>query len=666
MAPRPVRLVNRTLGAAVFALAFAACSDTTPPVVVTSLTVAPDPVLFTRIGDTIAVVASPKDASGNTVSATVTWTTSDPAIATVKGSGTSATIVSRGFGIATITAAAGGAPPEAVDVRVGYNVNSNQTCSNLDIRIPRVELQSANLIIASDVNNPPSGFTAADYQYFADTFESLVWPVLTQNFGMPSDVDKNGKVIAFFTRAVNELTEPNSSSVVGGFFFGRDLFPKTPMPGFGACVGSNVGELFYMLVPDPSGAVNNNVRTLEAVRASTVGVMGHEMQHLINSGRRLYVNQNATYPEVSYMEEGLSHIAEEMIFYAASEHKPRSNLSRATVPFSNPPATPQAEALLAYMRSNLNRFSNYLKDPSSNAPFQNDDDLATRGAAWSWLRYLADHETTSPASVPACGSTASLTVGGYCGIEGSAAAQFGVAGGSGGGEFTVVAFADGASIQTTASASNAISVSGPPNPSLAAAGSASYSGAIGGSAAALILDGTFHGRLRALERRELTGRVPGARAAFGRGVSDGARMQLSPAGPSRIVVTVENVWTKLVNSNDTGMTNLRGVFGTDVPARTRGWAVANYTDDAGLSVPVQFTHPSWNFRDILRIFTANNDSYPLQTRVLGGTGSVVSLVNGGAAYFRLGVPASATATVTFTVNGGAPPSNLKLVVVRTK
>ena len=41
--------------------------------------------------------------------------------------------------------------------------------------------------------------------------------------------------------------------------------------------------------------------------------------------------------------------------------------------------------------SNFGRLDEYLGAPSSNSPFADNDDLATRGATWSFLRYAADH-----------------------------------------------------------------------------------------------------------------------------------------------------------------------------------------------------------------------------------------------------------------------------------
>lgn len=546
-----------------------------------------------------------------------------------------------------------------------YNASLN-ACLNPVLRTGLVEAETAHLTIVADVNNPAGGFTAIDYQTMATTFESLVWPVLTENFGVPADIDNTGRVVAFFTRAVNEMTPAGSQSFVGGFFYARDLFPKVANTNFQACPGSNEAEMFYIIAPDQSGEVNGNVRATNFIRTIAVGVIGHEMQHLINSSRRLFVNTAAEWPEVVYMEEGLAHIAEEMLFYEASGIAPRSNVTEAMIKSSQ--AT--LDAANSYATSNLGRFSLYLKAPSANSPYNTNDNLTTRGATWSWLRYLADRGVATPVSGPACGTSITLALNGTCRLDGAAAVQFTLEGaGSGGSEFTIVAFADGAQLTTAASATNALVAGGPPTPSRIAGGAdmARFGEAtIGGFATPISLDLAFHGRLRAIERRELSARVPQARARFAKRSRGLARFSVTraPERASFAAVAVEPVWGRLVNSNDTGTVNLRAEFGQDIGGATRDWAVANYVDDAVSVAPSQYTHLSWNFRSVLPILSSNT-AFPLQTQSLAGS-STVTLINGGAAYYRLGVAASTTSVVSFTVNGTAPPANLKLVVIRTK
>lgn len=637
------------------------------------------------IGATVQLTATPKDEAGNPVSATVTWTSANPAVATVNSSGL---VTATGLGTTKVRASVGSLFQEVSIVvsQAQYNVNAESACSSPDMRGFKVETESAHLRIVSGLDNPPGGFTTQDYQAFAATFESLVWPVLTENFGTPSDIDNNGKVVAFFTRAVNELTPANSQSVVGGFFFGRDLFPRGGSSRLQACASSNEAEMFYMLVPDPTGVVNGNVRSLESVRRLTMGVIGHEFQHLINSSRRLFINQGALWPERAYMEEGLSHIAEEMLFYEASGGLlPRMNVDIDMVRQSQQ----RLDAFNAYMISNAGRFSAYLKSPHDNAPYQKDDDLPTRGAIWSFLRYLADRGTPgTPFTEPVCAEPVALAVGGRCRIDGAAAAQFNVAAGGSLGEFTISAFAadvppvgtgssatDG-TISTTASATGSVAVTGPPNPWTGFGGahlSTSSVESLGGFAPALVQDVAFHARLRAIERRDLPGRVAGARAAYAARAALGPRMYSGEAtGPSMAVAALEPVWSQLVNSNDTGIVNLRGRFGADITGAARDWAVAHYVDDTGLSgLPSQYLHRSWNFRSVLPALSSNGatsgspGTYPIKVHSL--TESVaLTMTNGGAAYYRLGVPAGATSTVRFTVGGATPTANLKLVVVRTK
>src|SRR6185503_13877406 len=138
--------------------------------------------------------------------------------------------------------------------------------------------------------------------------------------------DHNGREVIFFTRAVNELTQPNSGEVIAGFFIPRDLYPQTSTRTFKACAGSNVGEMVYMQVPDPRGVVNGNPESVSEVRQFTVATLAHEFQHLINASRRLYVNKTRDAQEDTFLNEGLSHIAEELLFYRESGLSPLQNI----------------------------------------------------------------------------------------------------------------------------------------------------------------------------------------------------------------------------------------------------------------------------------------------------------------------------------------------------
>ena len=145
-------------------------------------------------------------------------------------------------------------------------------------------------------------------------------------FGEPTDIDKNGHIAIVFTRAVNELTPRGAFSYVGGLTFSRDLFPQVGTARAQACPSSNEGEYLYLMTPDPSGTINGNRRTNGFVDTNTTAVIAHELVHLINASRKLYVNTAAPKFEVKWLDEGLAHVAEELLFYRESGLSPRSNL----------------------------------------------------------------------------------------------------------------------------------------------------------------------------------------------------------------------------------------------------------------------------------------------------------------------------------------------------
>ena len=270
---------------------------------------------------------------------------------------------------------------------ITVNVNGDSACNSPTYRGVRVAAVGTKSIVLADTLNPSGGFTDADYQRFASRFDNLVYPLDVSNFGAPSDIDGNGRVAILFTSAVNALTDPGSPSMVGGFFFGRDLYPTTTQNGLGGCPGSNVGEMFYMLAPDPNGTINGNVRRTGFVDTLTTGILAHEFQHLINASRRLYVNTSARdVDEVVWLNEGLSHVAEELLYYAETGQSPRHNLSGADVTSS---AT-TSRLFLADEVNNFDRFYDYLQAPGDHSPSADDDSIPTRGATWSFLRYAVD------------------------------------------------------------------------------------------------------------------------------------------------------------------------------------------------------------------------------------------------------------------------------------
>ncbi len=275
---------------------------------------------------------------------------------------------------------------------VTLNANGNDACTNPDNRRARVAAVSKQAIVLADSTNPAGGFTDADYLSIATTFDTLVWPLDTTAFSAPTDIDNNGHVILFFTDAVNALTPPSGvDGVVGGFFFSRDLFPPTGGPDIQACATSNFGEMFYLPVVDPAGIFNPYFTDKPTLISDIIGTLAHEFQHLINGSRRVYIT-NAVDFEVVWLNEGMSHIAEELLYYRTSGFTPKQNLNFATT-VTNATAA-QFNDLNSYQAQNLGRLAEYVSATDVNSPYAPNDELATRGGTWELLRYCLDQSAT--------------------------------------------------------------------------------------------------------------------------------------------------------------------------------------------------------------------------------------------------------------------------------
>jgi hypothetical protein len=234
---------------------------------------------------------------------------------------------------------------------------------------------STRAVIVQDTLSPINGFTNSDFTAIANEFDTLIYPTDVNFFGAPSDIDTSDRVMILYTPRVNSLTPRGSTGIVGGFFFGGDLFPTA------ACTQSNNAELFYLLAPDPTGTFNN-VRTVTTVRQTTRGTIAHEFQHMINQSIRTAANAS---PETVWLNEGLSHFAEDAVGRVARGFAQNRNLTDAD-------AKTNINDYNAFFFQNLARFRLWMQVPDTSSPtsLHAASELSHRGAAQMLIRWAAD------------------------------------------------------------------------------------------------------------------------------------------------------------------------------------------------------------------------------------------------------------------------------------
>ena len=543
--------------------------------------------------------------------------------------------------------------PLAVGDLVSLNVNGEDACTNPVLHPARVVAMGTHSVILADTLNPRNGFTTADFQRYAARFDTLVYPLDVANFGEPTDIDKNGRVAILFTRAVNELTPPRAASYVGGFAFSRDLFPTTVTARAQACATSNQGEFFYLLAPDPTGSINSNVRTTGFVDSATTAVLAHELEHIINSSRRLYVNNTPAFEE-KWLDEGLAHIAEELLFYREAGLAPRSNLDISAIR-----ATTQIRlAFNADMAGNGGRYKSYLAQPSANSPFSPNDSLPTRGATWSFLRYSVDRVNATDGFGAGTGQT----------VVGAGSAT--IAPGATTGEYSLT-------VVNTSSVGGGIvgySLAGTPAAGPAAVASSTvFTDAARAVQAVpeptgLHQDDQFERRLRARERAVLTPLMGVARQWYASQAMPAPAALRSRASFSTTPLADADaaLWFKLVNNSTVGAANLQSVVG-DLTPLVRDWLVSHAVDDVAAPA-TQYQQRSWNWHSIYPALTVPASPYPLAVQTLASTGTLVNstVVAGGAAFYKVTVPAGGSVTYTLSGTSSTSSPNLQLVIVRTK
>jgi hypothetical protein len=259
------------------------------------------------------------------------------------------------------------------------NANTNDLCANFFTDRAVVKAVGTRAIILEDTlgNGKRSGsdLTGTDFTAIAAEFDNVIYSTDSLHFGNPTDIDLNSRVMIFITPQVNKLTPRGSGGFVGGFFFIGDLFPPA------GCTGTNQAEIFYVLAPDPQQEFGD-VRSVTDVRQGSRGTIAHEFQHMINGGNRL---KNGSPSEATWLDEAMAHLAEDLVGRAVRGFSVTGNLTDADV-------RTNANDYQAFFFQNAARLREWMKRPDLQGATSSsaDTSLATRGAAWSLLRYTAD------------------------------------------------------------------------------------------------------------------------------------------------------------------------------------------------------------------------------------------------------------------------------------
>lgn len=259
-----------------------------------------------------------------------------------------------------------------------------------------VQAVGERVAMVEDTAVPDLGSQFMEYDALAQEFDSLVFGVNVAYFGGPTDIDSNNRVLVFFTTEVNKLNAPGSETRIGGFFVAADLAESGDPAGDGTsasgiCGASNESELLYLLAPDPRGVFGQAVSSGEAKRNAR-SVSAHEFEHLLNAANRLFKGEG-TFADLpaTWLDEGLAHLAEEVVGFKKTGESLRANLGFSSV------TEDQAERddFRTFHLNNFLRLRRYFLDPAGTRALVASDpggaeSLKMRGFAWLFVRWLGD------------------------------------------------------------------------------------------------------------------------------------------------------------------------------------------------------------------------------------------------------------------------------------
>lgn len=229
-------------------------------------------------------------------------------------------------------------------------LNSYSSSTSYDTVTATLRVSTSTFDLYVDNRNEDS-ISDAQLQTIADNFADDEVRTL---YGTESDVNSDGKFQVLFTQTVNELGA-SAGGMVTGFFYAIDLFDDASYS------ISNEREIFYTLVPDPTGEFGFSLSENFANTNIYPTVLPHEYQHMISFNQHYFVNGGSA--ESSWLNEALSHLAEDVTELDSSGYMDSTSLE------------------------NPSRVSSYLSSVDSTCFFCGSS-LKQRGGSYLFVRYL--------------------------------------------------------------------------------------------------------------------------------------------------------------------------------------------------------------------------------------------------------------------------------------
>jgi hypothetical protein len=217
---------------------------------------------------------------------------------------------------------------------------------------------TANIAIFVDDRIGADLLSSDDISGICDEFDDIAGWEFTA-LGDASDVNSDGVVTVLITPQVNMLGA-SAGGIVGGYFYAADLYERTL-----SNPTSDEQEIIYALAPDPDGEYGAMITREFYLSEMLPSVLPHELQHAINFNQHVFVNSGVA--EETWLNEGLSHLVEDLVGYG---------------------------------NSNPGRFSLFLSSPSIVSLVTDaSPGLAQRGATYLFLRYLYEQAPDGEAFV---------------------------------------------------------------------------------------------------------------------------------------------------------------------------------------------------------------------------------------------------------------------------